>query len=78
MLMVQFDKTFLSGALEGLTVPGQVISYPNAARASAERTLQHYRKVEVTGDFMRDAVTGDKFKVSNVGLYMLSTKPRRY
>lgn len=68
MYAVQFDKTFETGNLAGITIPGQVVRYPT--RACAERAHLFYTSVEVDGDFMRDAVTGARYRVSNVGLYL--------
>ena len=65
--IVQFDKTFSTGNLAGLTIPGQICTYPNYS--GAQHHAAFLEKVMRDGDFVRDAVTGDKYTVSNVHLY---------
>ena len=66
---IQFDKTFLDGNLKGLSIPGQVLRC--ADRSHADRYLRLYAQVERENDFMRDAATGARFNVSNVGMVVL-------
>ena len=69
--IVQFDKTFLDGPLAGMTATGQCITFPT--RASADRARAVYSNAEQSDDFMREAVTGARFKVSNVALFLSDT-----
>lgn len=66
--LVQFDKTFLDGNLAGICVPGQVISA--LTRNRADYLARFYRGVEQRDDFMRDCVTGSRYKVSNVAVFL--------
>jgi len=65
--IVQFDKTFLTGNLAGLTIPGQTCTYPE--KKQAQRHATFLEKVIREGDFLRDAATGHKFTPSNVHLF---------
>ena len=65
--IVQFDKWFLEGNLAGLTIPGCTVT--SSDRASAERLMGFYSRVATDDDFIRDAGTGNRFKVSNVLLH---------
>lgn len=67
MHIVQFDKTFLTGNLKDICVPGQCVTYPEYPEAVRHASL--LEKVMRDGDFMRDTITGHKFNVSNVQLF---------
>ena len=62
--IVQFSKTFLDGTLKGTTVPGQTITFPTYK--GDQREASFLCNTEDHDDFIRDAVTGSKFKVSKV------------
>ncbi len=58
----------LDGPLAGLVIPGQTLTTPD--RDQAGRTLAFYQKVEADGDFMREAVTGFRFRPLNAVLHL--------
>lgn len=65
--IVQFDKTFHSGTLNGLTVVGQCISFPSYK--TAQREAAYLERMMRRQDFAREYATGAKFTVSNVQLF---------
>lgn len=65
--IVQFDKRFLDGALAGLLVPGQTITF--ATYKTAQREAALLCNAEDRDDSIRDTVTGNRFKVSNVQVF---------
>ncbi len=65
--IVQFDKTFLSGKLEGITAPGECLSFPSykAARSFSA----HLERVIRKNDFCREYSSGARFIPSNVQVF---------
>ena len=65
--IVQFDKTFLSGNLEGITVPGQCISFPSYK--TAQRYSAYLEHIIQGNDFCRDYSSGARFTVANIQVF---------
>lgn len=65
--IVQFDKLFLSGLLEGLTAAGETVTWPN--HKSAQRHAAFLQRVERGADFIRSIGTGARYSVSNVQIF---------
>ena len=65
--IVQFDKFLLDGTLAGLTVPGETVGYPSYPEA--QRAAAFYERVAREEDFIRAAVTGNRYRVSNVQVH---------
>ena len=68
MYIVQFDKTYLDGNLKGMLLAGETVTYPE--RSGAERHVAFLSRVAREGDFIRAAVTGNRYQVSNVVLFI--------
>lgn len=69
--IVQFDKTYLTGPLAGLTVAGQTCTYPDYK--SARRYVEFLAQVIKDDDFIRHGSTGAKYTVSNVRILEIDT-----
>ena len=65
--IVQFDKTYLTGTLTGINIPGQTITFPSYRLA--QKYSAFLERVIRDGDFMRDAATGHRFTVSHVQVF---------
>ena len=65
--IVQFDKTYLSGNLKGLTIPGETCTWPDYRLA--QRHAANLCRCITELDFIRDAGTGERYTVSNVQLF---------
>lgn len=65
--IVQFDKVYLSGRLKDLLIPGEICTWPDYGLAQRHAAL--LQRCERECDFLRDAATGERYKVSNVQLY---------
>jgi len=63
-IIVFHDKTFIDGPLVGVTVPDSRCTYPDVE--SAMRDVYFLKRVERENDFIRQPLTGNRFKVSNV------------
>lgn len=67
LFQIQFDVMYLDGNLKGHLIPGEVVQYTD--RSAADRALAFYVKVEREKDFIRAAVTGHRYQVSNVTMH---------
>ena len=65
--IVQFDLTYFDGALAGLPICGETVTFPNYK--TAQRHASFLQRVERENDFIRAAVTGNRFKPRNVQLF---------
>ena len=65
--IVQFDKTFISGNLNGITVPGQCLPFPSYK--AAQRYSAFLARTISNNDFCRDYGSGARYTVSNVQLF---------
>ncbi len=70
-IRVTADISYIDGNLTGLTIPsGYAINVPDTTHAI--RTTQWLTKVRDTGDFIRAAITGDRYKiVGNITHYTI-------
>jgi len=66
--IVQFDVTYIEGNLAGLRIPGETIRCNT--REQAERYLAIYADRADRGDFVRNAVTGKRYRVTNTAIFI--------
>lgn len=74
---VSADVRYLDGTLAGLTIPdGYAVSYPT--RDAADRAAAWVNATRRAGDFVRAAVTGNRYVFESAPLVRVSTTPGDY